>query len=253
MQDEKDPGASGHAANAARESGGTTGCVLAIGAHAGDMEISVGPALARAAAEGMSLHLLHLTPGEKGHPTLSPEAFAPEKRAQAEETAAILGGRCVFLDYRDGELPDDEAARFRVAAVIRRIRPTAIVTHPERSLHRDHARTHRIVEDAVFLAATRGFDIEGLRAHPVRRILFAENWEDREGFEPFHYVPVQEWIPVWERAVRSYEQFRPEVSRFPYIDYYRSLYRVRGAEAWCGWACAFGVPPGARRTVGALA
>lgn len=228
----------------------TPATVLAIGAHAGDMEISAGPVLARSARMGRALHLLHLTPGEKGHPRRSAEEYARQKRQEALAAAGILGGEAHFLDYLDGELPDDEAARLAVAAWIRRLRPDVVITHPRGSMHRDHARTHRIVEDALFYAAIAAFDVEGLEPARVRRVLFAENWEDREGFEPFHFVPVEEDLDTWEKGACAYELFRGGVSRFPYLDYYKALYRVRGAESWCGWACAFDVAPGARRSVG---
>ena len=42
--------------------------ILAIGAHAGDMEISCGAVLIKEAHLGAEVHLLHLTRGGRGHP-----------------------------------------------------------------------------------------------------------------------------------------------------------------------------------------
>ena len=45
--------------------------ILAIGGHAGDMELTAGPLLALQRAKGDRVVLLHLTVGEKGNRKLS--------------------------------------------------------------------------------------------------------------------------------------------------------------------------------------
>src|SRR5690349_6090516 len=57
--------------------------VLAVGAHAGDMELTAGAVLAKARREGARVVLLHLTLGEGGNPRLSPEAYGAQKRREA--------------------------------------------------------------------------------------------------------------------------------------------------------------------------
>ncbi len=46
--------------------------ILAVGAHAGDMEISCGGVLIKEARAGAEVHLLHLSLGGRGHPKKSP-------------------------------------------------------------------------------------------------------------------------------------------------------------------------------------
>ena len=46
--------------------------ILAIGAHAGDMELTTGAVLLKQHALGDSVVLLHLTLGEGGNPKMSP-------------------------------------------------------------------------------------------------------------------------------------------------------------------------------------
>ena len=51
-------------------------------------------------------------------------------------------------------------------------------------MHKDHANCHKIVVDAAFLAAVYDGDkLEGEKAWAP--VYFAENWEDREGFDPY--------------------------------------------------------------------
>jgi LmbE family N-acetylglucosaminyl deacetylase len=202
--------------------------VLAVGAHAADAEFSSGLVLARYALEGHAVTILHLTLGEKGHRQLGPEAYAAQKRGEAERAAALLGGRARFLDYPDAELPDDEAVRWAVADVIREVRPRVVLTHWRGSFHRDHRRTHDIVVDARFLAGLRTLP----RARPAwyaPQLLFAENWEDMDGYRADVYVDVSASFDIWQEACAAYEIFRePQAGGFRYRDYYTALATVRG-------------------------
>jgi LmbE family N-acetylglucosaminyl deacetylase len=223
--------------------------ILAVGAHAGDMELTAGAVLLKARREGARVVLLHLTLGEGGNPRLSPEAYGAQKRREAAAVAEALGAEVRFGPYRDGELPDDEETRRWVADVIRDVRPTLVITHWRESIHKDHARTHAIVKDAVLLAS-----LEGVRtAHPahrgVRGVWYAENWEDAEGFHPYVYVDVTAVAQAWRDAVARYEFVRGGVSSFAYLDYYTALATVRGAEARRGRAVAFDIDPSGKRRV----
>src|SRR5688500_12825643 len=222
--------------------------VLAVGAHAGDMELTAGALLLKARQQGARVVFLHLTLGEGGNPRLSPEAYGEQKRREATEAAAALGAEVRFAPYRDGELPDTEEARRWVADVIREVRPTLVVTHWRASLHRDHATAHRVVTDAVLLASLAGVRT----AHPPHRgasVWYAENWEDAEGFRPYLYVDVTGTMPQWREAVTRYAFVRGGVSSFAYLDYYTALATLRGAEARRGQAVAFEIDPLGQRRV----
>ena len=80
--------------------------ILAIGAHAGDMELASGAVLLAAHRKGDRVVLLHLTLGEGGNPRLSPEAYGDQKRREAIAVAADLGAEVIFGPYKDGELPN---------------------------------------------------------------------------------------------------------------------------------------------------
>lgn len=222
---------------------------LAIGAHAGDMEITAGALLLKQHELGDRVVLLHLTLGEGGNPRMSPDEYGRQKRREAKEVAAALGAEVIFGPYRDGEIPNDEAARRYVADVIREVKPTHIITHWRKSIHKDHAATSAIVDDAVLLASLDGVKT----AHPayrgVRGIWYAENWEDPEGFDPYLYVNVSGVIPRWREAVAKYEFIRGGISGFRYLDYYTALATLRGAESRKEAAVAFDIDDMGKRRV----
>lgn len=223
--------------------------ILAIGAHAGDMELTSGAVLLGAHQRGDRVVILHLTLGEGGNPKLAPAAYGEQKRREALEVGVALGAEVMFGPYKDGELPNDEEVRRYVADVIRQVQPTLIITHWKESMHKDHARTSAVVQDAVLLASLPGV----VTAHPahrgVRAVWYADNWEDAPGFVPFVYVKVSGSLVGWKAAVSGYEFAHGVTSGFPYIDYYTALATVRGAVVFKGEAVAFAVEPEGRRRV----
>lgn len=221
--------------------------ILAIGGHAGDMELTTGAVLLKQRDAGDRIVLLHLTLGERGNPRMSAAEYGVQKRREAEAAARAAGAEVLFGPWRDGEIPNDETARRHVADVIRQVRPSLVFTHARNSIHRDHAATHAIVVDAVLLAAIDS--AEGRPPHRGTRLWFAENWEDKEGFSPYLYVDVSDQAARYRQLVSSYEFVRGGISTFAYLDYYTALLTVRGAEARKRAAVAFDIDPMGKRQI----
>ncbi|MGC8666612.1 MAG: PIG-L deacetylase family protein [Chthonomonadales bacterium] len=221
--------------------------LLAIGGHAGDAEISAGMALCHHVRRGHRVAMLHLTLGERGHPTLPADTYARQKRREAMEAAKVLQAQVAILPYPDGELPVLQQVQEEICDVIRACRPSVVLTHWGSSIHKDHEAAHFNVMQAHFFAALRSFR-RPLPAHSVQRILFAENWEDARDFVPELFLEIDEAdIELWEQMVRCYGLFRGEWPTFRYVEYYKSLARTRGLQIGSEFACAFAVPAWARQ------
>src|SRR5438876_8344305 len=93
-------------------------CIMVVGAHAADAEIMGGATVLKHVAAGWRAVLVHMTPGEKGHRTLSPEDYARIKEDEAGAAAHMLGAECVMLPFKDGELPVDLDAQWAIADTI---------------------------------------------------------------------------------------------------------------------------------------
>src|SRR5579859_3147530 len=215
--------------------------VLAIGAHAGDMELTAGALLAHQKKLGDRIVILHLTLGEGGNPKMSAKLYGDQKRQEALAAAKALGAEVIFAPYQDGMLPNDDAVRKYVADVIRQVKPAYIVTHWKNSMHKDHANTHAIVADATLLAELEAVETPHPPYRDLHGVYYAENWEDPDGFQPYVYVNISAEFEQWQQAVRQYQFVRGGVSAFPYFDYYSALARVRGALAGCQYAVALDV------------
>ena len=221
--------------------------LLAIGGHAGDAEISAGMALCHHARRGHRVAMLHLTLGERGHPTTAPSEYARQKRREAWEAAKVLDAQIAFLPYLDGELPVDRQVQEEICDVIRACRPKVIITHWGGSIHKDHEAAHLNTIQAHFYAALKTFQ-RPLPPHSVGRVLYAENWEDPIHFDPELFLEIDaEDIELWTQMVQCYGLFRGEWPTFRYVDYYKALARTRGLQIGKEYACAFAVPPWSRR------
>lgn len=239
----------GFASTAAAQSPAPRRTILAIGAHAGDMELTAGALLIKQRKLGDRVVILHMTLGEGGNPRLSPKVYGEQKRREALAADSVIGAEPIFAPYRDGEIPNDDAVRRYVADVIRAVRPGYIITHWSRSIHKDHSNTSQIVQDAVLLASLEGV----VTAHPphrgVRGIYYADNWEDAESFEPYLYIGVADEMAEWRDAVTRYEFVGGRISSFRYLEYYDALSTVRGAIAGKGRAVAFDIDVFGKRRV----
>src|SRR2546428_4788910 len=152
-------------------------CIMVVGAHAADAEIMGGATVLKHVDAGWRAVLVHMTPGEKGHRTLTPEDYAKVKAREAEAAARALGAESVMLSFRDGELPVSEEAQWAVADLIRERRPDVLVTHWRGSIHRDHRGTSLKGMESLFLVLLPAFK----RRHPSHwpsEVFFAAQLQD---------------------------------------------------------------------------
>ena len=215
--------------------------LMAIGAHAGDVEIAAGAAILKHTRAGHAATIVHLTLGAKGHPTLSEADYSRQKMAEAAGVAQALGADVRFFPYLDAELEATQEAKMAVADLIREVRPTHVFGHWPGSIHRDHQAASQIVQEAMFYAPLPTVPT----AHPACDVLgpyLMENWEDPHGYEPRIYLDVGDVFADWVRAVQGYELFKGGVSDFDYIGYYSALATLRGTTAGFAKAVTFSTP-----------
>jgi N-acetylglucosamine malate deacetylase 1 len=214
--------------------------IMAIAAHPGDAFFAMGAAVALQSHLGGQGVFLSLSLGEKGSSTIVPAEYGSLQRRSAERAASVLGARAEFLNYPDGEIPQNDEVKFAVCDLIRQYKPGAVVTHWRGSWHKDHRACYQIVGDAVFYAGLPA--IQRKRpAHAVKGLFFAENWEDAEGFTADTYLDITPVFERWLEACAAFPMWRGETG-FRYNDYYRSLAVGRGCLSGFTYAVALMSP-----------
>ena len=199
---------------------------MAIAAHPGDAFFAMGAPVAVAALSGGQGSLLSLSLGEKGSPSIPAEQYGAAQREASQKAAALLGAKTLFLSYPDGEIPINDEAKFAVCDLIRQVKPSTIVTHWKGSWHKDHRACSDIVEDAIFYAGLPAL-VRKQPVHAIRKLFFADNWEDAAGFVPDTYLDITPVFDRWLNACNAFPMWRGE-NGFRYNDYYGSLAVVRG-------------------------
>jgi N-acetylglucosamine malate deacetylase 1 len=200
--------------------------VMAIAAHPGDVFFAMGAPVALATHFGGQGVLLSLSLGERGSRSIPAEQYGLSQRQGGEKAAAMIGGKALFFQYPDGEIPFNDEVKFAVCDFIRQYRPSTIVTHWKGSWHKDHRACHDIVEDAIFYAGLPSL-VRKEPAHAVTKLFFADNWEDATDFVPDTYLDITPTFDLWLNACGAFPMWRGETG-FRYNDYYSSLAVARG-------------------------
>lgn len=204
--------------------------LMVVGGHISDPENMAGALMLKHKRAGWDVTIVAATAGEKGHPTLPPEEYLKMRLEDARASSEFIGANFELLPYRDGELPVNEESTWLMADLIRKYRPTVILTHWHGSMHQDHANTNEIVRKALFKAGLPAFRRE-YPPHSPQAVLFPENWEDMEGYVPDIYVDVSDVFDDYLKLLKTHALMRENYASFRYYDYYEALGKMRGALA----------------------
>ena len=192
-----------------------------IGGHSGDEAVMAGALIHKYTRNGHRVFLVSLTNGDGGHPELSRAEYRIQKDREAMEAAEILGAECVLFPRSSGALTVGDEAAGQLVELFQAAKPDLVFTHWRGSVHRDHEAAH--------WNTIRALKQSG---HADVPLYFAENWEDKAGFLPELWIRVDEAdVAVWEKACSCFQFFRDSFYRFPYRNYYKNLFQVRGMEA----------------------
>lgn len=215
-----------------------TQTILVILAHPDDPEFFCGATIARWASQGHSIHYCLLTRGDKGvrDRTTDPHELARIREREERAAADVLGVKqVVFLDYQDGYLVPDLAARKAAARAIRQFKADIVVScdptfiFGENSVnHPDHRAAGQIVVDAVFPAAGNPMyfpeliEQEALEPTPVKEL-----WLSVTG-NPNTTVDV---TPFWEKKIQALHCHETQIDDMAVLDERQRSRRAAGSTA----------------------
>lgn len=225
--------------------------VLAIHAHPDDVEFQCAGTLALLKSAGHQVTIATMTPGDCGSRDLGPDEIAAVRRAEAAAAAALIEADYRCLEFRDLSIVIDNDSKRRVTELVRRVRPTIILTAPPADYMDDHEATSRLVRDAAFNAscpnyATRQWEpaaatdqIPGL--YYVDPIDAVDIWGAR--VKPHLYVDVSS-VFATKRDMLACHQSQREWLRAQhgvdeYLDSQARWSAARGAEIGVAYAEAF--------------
>ena len=220
--------------------------LMAIAAHPGDAVFTMGGAVAQHIQNGGTGVFLSLTLGERGAPADIPvERYGEMQRAASLKAAKLLGAEFELLTYPDAEIPLNDRTSQSVCDVIRKHQADIVITHWSGSWHKDHQNCHLVVRDAIFYAGLKTMNRQD-PPHAVRKLFYADNWEDAESFKPDTYLDISGVFDKWIEASDAYPMWRGQTGFFRYNDYYSSLAVMRGCLSGFKYAVALMSEPSER-------
>lgn len=162
--------------------------VLAVGAHADDIDFGASGSIAKWCKDGAEVYYLVITDGSKGtaDKNLTPEQLAQKRQQEQRDAVKALCAKDVFFfGYEDGALEVTMDLKRNIVGLIRQLKPdTVVVMDPtmvyvaEHNFinHPDHRAAGQATLDAVYPLARDHLSFpeqcqEGLEPHKVAHLL----------------------------------------------------------------------------------
>jgi LmbE family N-acetylglucosaminyl deacetylase len=173
--------------------------VLAVGAHADDIDFGASGSIAKWARDGAHIEYLVITDGSKGSAdrAMTKDQLVATREAEQRAAAESLGAKDVhFLRYEDGALEVTQDLKRDIVRIIRSVKPdTVVVMDPTMVYssqlgsinHSDHRAAGQATLDAVYplardhLAFPELLDQAKLEPHKVAHVLLM-NFEKQNCF-----------------------------------------------------------------------
>jgi len=130
---------------------------IAIAAHPDDIEFYMAGTLLLLKQAGWEIHYFNIANGSCGSQQYNARQARAIRRAEARRAAKVLGARWHASVCDDLEIFYELKLLRRVAAVIREVKPSVILTHPPVDYMEDHTNACRLVVTAAFAHAMPNF------------------------------------------------------------------------------------------------
>jgi len=138
---------------------------LAIAAHPDDIEFMMAGTLLLLHDAGWEIHCMNISSGNLGSLTMSPAKIARIRRAEAQASAAVMQAVWHAPICNDLQVFYDDRTLRRVAAVVREVNPSIVLTHSPQDYMEDHMNTARLAVTATFARSVPGYRTVPARHH----------------------------------------------------------------------------------------
>ena len=200
--------------------------ILAIGAHADDIELGLGGTLSKYAASGNEVHSLLVTHSAYSDFTGKVLRSSEVALQEAKNAAVVLGISDVqCLGYETKKVTYTVDLIEDINRQIDRIRPDIIYTHWDGDINQDHSA----IAQATIVAGRNA----------PRILMYRSNWyKSYKHFENSIYVDISEHI---DQKIKSIEAHVTEVSRrgSGWVEFFKSHCMINGQEVGVKYAESF--------------
>ncbi len=161
--------------------------VLAVGAHADDVEFQMAGTLSLLMKAGFESHIMTLAKCDLDSNEMPRQKMTKIRDQEARRSAAVIGAV-----YHPAIVPDmmifyENKILRKVAAVVREVQPTIVLLPSLDDYMEDHMNTARLVVSACFVHAMRNYVTDPPRAMTTKDVFLyhAQPHSNRDGMRQF--------------------------------------------------------------------
>lgn len=205
---------------------------LVVSAHSADFVWRAGGAIALYAKLGYKVIIVCLSYGERGESAklwkkegYTLDRVKAERRVEAENAAAILGGETVFFDLGDYPMRVSDEALYRLVDIFRKYRPEFVLSH---SLHDpynfDHPLATHVAQEARIIAQAWGHNPGEKVIGAPGVFLFEPHQPEQCNWKPEVILDISD---VWETKRKAIEAMQGQEHLW---EYYTRVALQRGVQ-----------------------
>jgi len=222
--------------------------VLSVGAHPDDAEFFCAGTLALLGNKGWQIHIATMTPGDCGTVQYSRKEISKIRKAEAAKAASLLDGSYHCLECGDLFIMYDKPTLLKAIKLLRKVRPTIVLTCSPCDYMIDHETASKIAQTACFACGV--VNIETTGAQPFEPIPYLYYFDPVEGKDNLGHkiqastiVDISSVMGIKEKMLCCHESQRDWLLKHHGVDDYvismKALSAKRGAEIDCHFAEGF--------------
>ena len=203
--------------------------MLAVGAHADDVDIGCGGTVARHTRKGDKVIVLVMT--QSFYTYYNGTVLRTQEEGEVEEASAakVLGAKLINLGFDTKEVPYSGTSVEAINEVIDKYEIEVIYTHWYHDSHQDHRRTTQAVISA---------------GRYVKNILMYEpEYPAGRSYSGFHNQFYVDITPTFEQKMEALKQHKSQITKFgtDFLEAVKARARHRGYEIGSKYAECFEV------------
>lgn len=221
--------------------------VLGIFAHPDDAELMCVGTLSLLKKAGWSVHIATMTPGDKGSAELTRAEISIIRKVEAAKAAELLDGTYHCLECDDVYIVYDRETINKATALIRKVRPTIVLTASPNDYMIDHEMTSRVIQTACFASGIKNMEVIEEPFESVPYLYYVDPLEGKDKFGiPIHptiYVDITTEIGIKEDTLACHDSQREWLKKHHKMDEYilamKRFAAFRGKEINSAYAEGF--------------
>jgi LmbE family N-acetylglucosaminyl deacetylase len=221
--------------------------VMGIFAHPDDAELVCAGTLSLFRKAGWEIHIVTMTPGDKGTAELSGEEISRIRKNEASESARLIGAKYHCLEFEDLYIFYNRETVNAATGIMRKVKPSIVFTASPSDYMQDHEMTGTIVQAACFASGVKNLEVDEPFFEPIPYLYYCDPLEGKDIFGkpviPSMYVNITSEIEIKEKMLACHASQRNWLMAHHKMDEYilamKRFAALKGKEAGTDYAEGF--------------